>query len=152
MLVTNLRIEELFRPGSLKSLNELISRLRTLGSRVDLLVFMILQALPNKYSQLKVSYNTQDKSWDVDELIAQCVQEETRQRQEKGKDTKTVNFVQGGKGRKFNNAGKSSTLNLLIRLVLLLKYLKLLKDLTILNQRLKMLLNLNVFSAKLEVI
>ncbi|KAM2016589.1 hypothetical protein ACFX16_046986 [Malus domestica] len=34
------------------------------------LVFMILQALPNKYSQLKVSYNTQDKSWDVDELIA----------------------------------------------------------------------------------
>ncbi|CAN6689001.1 unnamed protein product [Malus baccata var. baccata] len=26
------------------------------------LVFMILQALPNKYSQLKVSYNTQDKS------------------------------------------------------------------------------------------
>ena len=42
------------------------------------LVFMILQALPSKYSQLKVSYNTQDKSWDVDELIAQCVQEETR--------------------------------------------------------------------------
>ena len=27
------------------------------------LVFMILQALPLKYSQLKVYYNTQDKSW-----------------------------------------------------------------------------------------
>lgn len=30
------------------------------------LVFMILQAFPSKYSQLKVSYNTYDKSWDVD--------------------------------------------------------------------------------------
>lgn len=41
------------------------------------LVFMILQALPSKYSQLKVSHNTQDKSWHIDELIAQCMQEET---------------------------------------------------------------------------
>ncbi|CAN6710107.1 unnamed protein product [Malus baccata var. baccata] len=42
------------------------------------LVFMILQALPAKYSQLKVSYNTQDKTCTVDELIDQYVQEETR--------------------------------------------------------------------------
>ncbi|KAM1804497.1 hypothetical protein ACFX12_030351 [Malus domestica] len=34
------------------------------------LVFMILQALPLKFSQLKVSDNTQDKSWTVDELIS----------------------------------------------------------------------------------
>ncbi|KAM1115364.1 hypothetical protein ACFX1X_006148 [Malus domestica] len=62
-------------------------------------------------SQLKVSYNTQDKSWDIDELIAQCVQEETRQKQEKGKDVETVNFVQVGKGKKFNNAGNNSGKN-----------------------------------------
>ncbi|XP_028944074.1 uncharacterized protein [Malus domestica] len=59
-------------------------------------------------SQLKVSYNTQDKSWDIDELIAQCVQEETRQKLERGKDVETVNFVQVGKGKKFNNAGNNS--------------------------------------------
>ncbi|XP_017191729.1 uncharacterized protein LOC126617036 [Malus sylvestris] len=57
------------------------------------LVFMLLQALPSKYSQLKVSYNTQDKNWDVNELIAQCVQEKTRQEQERGKDAEIVNFV-----------------------------------------------------------
>ena len=72
---------------------------------------MILQALPSKYSQLKVSYNTQDKSWDIDELIAQCVQEETRQQQERGKDVEIVNFVQGGRGKKFNNAGNNSSKN-----------------------------------------
>lgn len=33
------------------------------------LVFMILQALRAKYSKLKVSYNTQDKTWTVNELI-----------------------------------------------------------------------------------
>ncbi|CAN6710598.1 unnamed protein product [Malus baccata var. baccata] len=57
------------------------------------LVFMIIQALPNKYNQLKVSYNIQDKNWDVDDLIAQCVQDETRQKQEKGKEVEAVNFV-----------------------------------------------------------
>ncbi|XP_050110189.1 uncharacterized protein LOC126589047 isoform X2 [Malus sylvestris] len=62
-------------------------------------------------SQLKVSYNTQDKSWDIDELIAQCVQEETRQKQERGKDVETVNFVQVGKGKKFNNVGNNSGSN-----------------------------------------
>ncbi|CAN6718439.1 unnamed protein product [Malus baccata var. baccata] len=73
------------------------------------LVFMILQALPLKFSQLKVSYNTQDKSWTVDELISQCVQEENRQKQDKGKETEIVNFVQTSKKKDFNaNSCKSS--------------------------------------------
>lgn len=43
------------------------------------LIFMILQALQLKYSQLKVSYNTQNNHWTMDELIAQCVKEKNRQ-------------------------------------------------------------------------
>ncbi|TQE09672.1 hypothetical protein C1H46_004765 [Malus baccata] len=58
------------------------------------LVFMILQALPAKY--MKVSYNTQDKTWTVDELIAQCVQKESLQRQEKGKEIEAMNLVHVG--------------------------------------------------------
>ena len=72
------------------------------------LVFMILQALPAKYSQLKVSYNTQDKTWTVDELIAQCVQEETRQKQEKGKEAEAVNFVQARNKETIIASGKAS--------------------------------------------
>ena len=68
------------------------------------LVFMILQALPTKYGQLKVFYNTQEKSWDIDELIAQCVQEEARQKQEKGKEIEEANYVQFGRDQKvFSN-------------------------------------------------
>ncbi|XP_070677738.1 uncharacterized protein [Malus domestica] len=74
------------------------------------LVFTILQALPSKYSQLKVSYNTLDKSWDIDELIAQCVQEETQQKQKKGKEIEEANFVQPGKEKKaFNNRDSSGS-------------------------------------------
>ncbi|KAB2605750.1 hypothetical protein D8674_005467 [Pyrus ussuriensis x Pyrus communis] len=70
------------------------------------LVFMILQALPNKHSQLKISYNTQDKNWDVDQLIAQCVQGEARQKQERGKEIEDINFMQiANKKKLFNNRG-----------------------------------------------
>ncbi|TQE08812.1 hypothetical protein C1H46_005583 [Malus baccata] len=72
------------------------------------LVFMILQALPAKYSQLKVSYNTQDKTWTVDELIAQCVQEETRQRQEKRREIEDVNLVHAGNQESTIASGKVS--------------------------------------------
>ena len=51
-------------------------------------------------------------------LIAQCVQEENRQKHDKGKEMETVNFVQASKGKKeFNansgrtNAGKTSKSN-----------------------------------------
>ncbi|KAM1476645.1 hypothetical protein ACFXTO_038605 [Malus domestica] len=74
------------------------------------LVFMILQALPSKYSQLKISYNTQDKNWDVGQLIAQCVQEETCQKQERGKEVEDINFVQTINDKKqFNNRGFSGS-------------------------------------------
>ena len=73
------------------------------------LVFMILQALPLKFSPLKISYNTQDKSWTVDELISQCVQEENRQKQDKGKEAETINFVQTFKKKDFSaSSGKPS--------------------------------------------
>ncbi|TQD93608.1 hypothetical protein C1H46_020763 [Malus baccata] len=60
---------------------------------------MVLQALPAKYCQLKVSYNTQGNLWTLDELIAQCVQEEKRLKQDKGKEIEAVNLVHASKGK-----------------------------------------------------
>ena len=73
------------------------------------LVFMILQALPLKFSPLTISYNTQDKSWTVDELISQCVQAENRQKQDKGNEAETINFMQTFKKKDFSaSSGKPS--------------------------------------------
>lgn len=42
------------------------------------LVQLILNSLPPSYDAFKVSYNTHKEKWSVDELLAMCVQEETR--------------------------------------------------------------------------
>ncbi|XP_048431275.1 uncharacterized protein LOC103956294 isoform X1 [Pyrus x bretschneideri] len=69
------------------------------------LVFMVLQALPAKYCQLKVSYNTQGNLWTLDELMAQCVQEERRLKQDKGKEIEAVNLVHASKGKSKKGGG-----------------------------------------------
>ena len=49
----------------------------------DLLVHLVLISLPTQFSQFKVSYNCQKKTWSLNELISHCVQEEERLKQEK---------------------------------------------------------------------
>ncbi|XP_048439906.1 uncharacterized protein LOC125477104 [Pyrus x bretschneideri] len=60
------------------------------------LVHLALYSLPNEYEQLKVSYNTQKQTWDINELISICCQEEERMKKSKHD---TVNLVQYGKGK-----------------------------------------------------
>ncbi|KAL6123935.1 hypothetical protein ACLB2K_076451 [Fragaria x ananassa] len=42
------------------------------------LVHLLLNSLPQQYSQMQSNYNTQKESWSVNELISICVQEEYR--------------------------------------------------------------------------
>ncbi|KAF7814776.1 uncharacterized protein G2W53_028745 [Senna tora] len=49
----------------------------------DFLVHLILNSLPAQFDQFKVFYNTQKEKWSLNELIAQCVQEEERHKQNK---------------------------------------------------------------------
>ncbi|CAN6721625.1 unnamed protein product [Malus baccata var. baccata] len=60
------------------------------------LVHMALNSLPAQYGQLKVSYNTQQATWDIDELISMCAQEELRLSTDK---VETVNLVHTAKGK-----------------------------------------------------
>ncbi|RVW21194.1 Retrovirus-related Pol polyprotein from transposon TNT 1-94 [Vitis vinifera] len=43
---------------------------------------LVLISLPTQFSPFKISYNTQKEKWTLNELIAQCVQEEERLKQE----------------------------------------------------------------------
>ncbi|KAL6178304.1 hypothetical protein ACLB2K_049822 [Fragaria x ananassa] len=65
------------------------------------LINSALESLPEAYSQLKVSYNTQKDKWTVDELIAYCVQEEARLKREKEKSV-YVHLVTQGKAVGFH--------------------------------------------------
>lgn len=60
------------------------------------LVHVIMNSLPENYTQLKVYYYGLREKWDVNKLIAICVSEEERMKKEKSKNKKyeSVNFVQ----------------------------------------------------------
>ena len=66
-------------------MSNLVTRLRALKLELsdDILVHLVLISLPVQYSPFKISYNTQKEKWTLNELIAQCVQEEERLKQEK---------------------------------------------------------------------
>ena len=66
-------------------MSNLVTRLRALKLELsnEILVHLALISLPAQFSPFKISYNTQKEKWTLNELIAQCVQEEERLKQEK---------------------------------------------------------------------
>ena len=61
-------------------MSNLVTRLKTLKLEFseDILVPLVLISLLTQFSPFKISYNTQKEKWTLNELIAQCVQEEER--------------------------------------------------------------------------
>ncbi|KAM1348607.1 hypothetical protein ACFX2F_002769 [Malus domestica] len=55
------------------------------------LVHVVMNSLPESYTQLKVSYNALQAKWDINELISICVGEEVRIKKERAE---SVNYVQ----------------------------------------------------------
>ncbi|KAH7836424.1 hypothetical protein Vadar_001106 [Vaccinium darrowii] len=49
----------------------------------EILVYLVLISLPTQFGPFKINYNTQREKWTFNELIAQCVQEEERMKQER---------------------------------------------------------------------
>ncbi|XP_024199788.1 uncharacterized protein LOC112202987 [Rosa chinensis] len=76
-------------------LTELNTRLRDLdlGVKDDQLVHNALDSLPPSFNTLRTSNNAQKESWTLNELIAICVDEESRMKKEKQPST-SVNLVE----------------------------------------------------------
>jgi len=69
----------------------------------DYLVHVAVNSLPREYDTFKVNYNSQDKKWSVNELIAHCVQEEERLKQ--GKTEYAHVAVHGPKRKNLKRSG-----------------------------------------------
>ena len=75
---------------------------------------LVLISLPTQFSPFKISYNTQKEKWTLNELIAQCVQEEERLKQEKIESAHLASTSQGfgtNKKRKRDNKGKQTAVS-----------------------------------------
>ena len=89
----------------------LVTRLKALKLELskDKLVHLVLISLPIQFSPFKISYNRQKEKWTPSELIAQCVQEDERLKQEKIESVHLASTSQGygtSKKRRRDNKGK----------------------------------------------
>jgi len=71
-----------------------------MGLKDEFLVHLIFASLPKEYETFVVNYNLQPKKWDIEKLIAMCVQEEERLKSSQGD---TINHVKHKKKKNFNN-------------------------------------------------
>ncbi|RVW43382.1 Retrovirus-related Pol polyprotein from transposon TNT 1-94 [Vitis vinifera] len=97
-------------------MSNLVTRLKALKLELseDILMHLVLISLPTQFSPFKISYNTQKEKWTLNELIAQCVQEEERLKQEKIESAHLASTSQGfgaNKKRKRDNKGKQTAVS-----------------------------------------
>ena len=66
-------------------MSNLVTRLKALQLELpdDILVRLVFISLLTQFNPFKISYNTQKEKWTLNELIAQCVLEKERLKQEK---------------------------------------------------------------------
>ncbi|RVX03812.1 Retrovirus-related Pol polyprotein from transposon TNT 1-94 [Vitis vinifera] len=78
-------------------MSNIVTRLKALKLELseDILVHLVLISLPTQFSPFEISYNTQKEKWTLNELIAQCVQEEERLKQEKIESAHLASTSQG---------------------------------------------------------
>ncbi|XP_073016185.1 uncharacterized protein [Primulina eburnea] len=65
-------------------MSNLVTRLKAFKLELseDIVVHLVLISLSAQFNPFKISYNTQKEKWTLNELIAQCVQEEERLKQD----------------------------------------------------------------------
>jgi len=78
---------------SVRGVREHIMKMRDIAAQLknlevgiseSFLVYYILNTLPQEYAPFKISYNTHNTKWSINELMTMCVQEEERLLMEKG--------------------------------------------------------------------
>ena len=74
-----------------------------LGLKDEFLIHLVFASLSKEYETFVVNYNMQPNKWDIEKLIAMCVQEEERLKSSQGDST---NLVKDNKKKNFNKNAK----------------------------------------------
>jgi hypothetical protein len=86
----------------IRKMNNTTSKLKPMdmGLKDEFLIYLIFASLLKEYETFVVDYNLQQDKWDIEKLIAMCVQEEERFKSSHGD---SVNHVKENKRKNFNN-------------------------------------------------
>ena len=74
-----------------------------LGLKDEFLIHLVFTFLPKEYETFVVNYNMQLDKWDIEKLIAMCVQEEDRLKSSQGD---SANLMKDKKKKNFNKNAK----------------------------------------------
>ena len=75
-----------------------------LGLKNGFLIHLVFASLPKEYEIFVLNYNMHPDKWDIEKLIAMCVQEEERLKSSHGD---SANLVKDNKKKNFNKNVKS---------------------------------------------
>ncbi|XP_042413962.1 uncharacterized protein LOC122002737 [Zingiber officinale] len=112
-LLTKLVSMRYTRKGNIREyimgISNLITRFKALKLDMSesVLVNLILISLPTQFTPFKINYNTQKEKWILNELIAQCVQEEKRLRDDTSQSAHYASSSQHSNKKKKKGNGKS---------------------------------------------
>ncbi|KAF7820680.1 Retrovirus-related Pol polyprotein from transposon TNT 1-94 [Senna tora] len=91
-------------------MQDIVAQLKSLDIEItdSFLVLLILNSLPSRFGRFKITYNTHNENWSINELLSMCVQEEGRLNFEKGEGSNEAHIVtntnkQGHKGKNKKN-------------------------------------------------
>jgi len=88
-------------------MSNLASKLKPmdLALKEEFLIHLIFASLPKEFDTFVVNYNIQPEKWDMERLMAMCVQEEERMKAANGG---TINYLKDNKKKNTNtNSSKS---------------------------------------------
>ena len=74
-----------------------------LGLKDEFLIHLVFASLPKEYETFVVNYNMHPDQWDMEKLIAICVQDEERLKSSQGD---SANLVKDNKKKTFNKNAK----------------------------------------------
>jgi hypothetical protein len=70
-----------------------------------LLVHLVMASLPTEFDNFVINYNMSPDKWDIEKMIAMCVQEEDRIKASNGG---SINYVKDNRKRNYHNSNQGS--------------------------------------------
>ena len=89
-------------------MSNLASKLKPmdLALKDEFLIHLIFASLSKEFDTFIVNYNIQPEKWDLEKLIAMCVQKEERI---KVSQDGTINYLKDNKKKNYNNSSSSKS-------------------------------------------
>jgi hypothetical protein len=90
-------------------MSNMASKLKPIDADLELkpalLVHLVMASLPKEFDNFVINYNMSPNIWDLDKVIAMCVQEEDRLKASNGG---SINYVKDNRKRNYQNSNQGS--------------------------------------------